>query len=215
MKDLAILGTGGFAREVATLIKAINDKSPSYNFLGFVDDKLEKGTIINGYPVIGNDEEINFTNKQISLVLAFGDPNLKKQVVSKFTNPLIDFPTIVHPTALIADDNISIGRGNIICAGCIVTTNIILHNFITLNLMCTVGHDTEINDFSSFMPSVNISGEVVIEEGVYVGTGAKIINQLRIGNHTIVGAGAVVVKTLPAYCTAVGVPAKLIKVHNE
>lgn len=214
MKDLAILGTGGFAREVATIIKDINEKSPLYNFLGFVDNKLEKGTIINGHPVIGNDEDINSTSKQISLVLAFGEPDLKRKVISKFTNNLIDFPTIIHPTALIADDNISIGRGNIVCAGCIITTNIILHNFITLNLMCTVGHDTEIDNFSSFMPSVNISGEVVIGEGVYVGTGAKIINQVRIGNYTIVGAGAVVVKSLPAFCTAVGVPAK-IKKYNE
>lgn len=63
------------------------------------------------------------------------------------------------------------------------------------------------------MPSVNISGEVEIGEAVYVGTGAKIINQLKIGDNTIIGAGAVVAKDLPANCTAVGVPAKVIKFH--
>ena len=63
------------------------------------------------------------------------------------------------------------------------------------------------------MPTVNISGEVNIGEEVYVGTGAKIINQLEIGENTIVGAGAVVAKTLPANCTAVGIPAKPIKYH--
>jgi acetyltransferase-like isoleucine patch superfamily enzyme len=52
------------------------------------------------------------------------------------------------------------------------------------------------------------------EDGVYVGTGAKIINQLEIGEYTIVGAGAVVSKTLPAHCTAVGVPAKAIKIQE-
>lgn len=61
------------------------------------------------------------------------------------------------------------------------------------------------------MPSVNISGEVTIGQGVYVGTGAKIINQLEIGDYTIVGAGAVVAKSLPAKCTVVGVPARVIK----
>ena len=65
------------------------------------------------------------------------------------------------------------------------------------------------------MPTVNISGEVTIGEGVYVGTGAKIINQLEIGKNTIVGAGAVVAKSLPADCTAVGVPAKPIKYHKK
>ena len=64
------------------------------------------------------------------------------------------------------------------------------------------------------MPSVNISGEVIIKEGVYIGTGAKIVNQLDIGENTIVGAGAVVSKSLPANCTAVGIPAKPIKFHK-
>jgi serine acetyltransferase len=64
------------------------------------------------------------------------------------------------------------------------------------------------------MPTVNISGEVVVNEAVYVGTGAKIINLLEIGENTIVGAGAVVYKSLPANCTAVGIPAKPIKFHE-
>ena len=107
-------------------------------------------------------------------------------------------------------DTVNIGKGCIICAGCILTTDIEIKDFVTLNLMCTVGHDTEIDNDCSFMPSVNISGEVKVNEGVYVGTGAKIINQLEIGNHTIIGAGAVVVKNISANCTAVGVPAKPI-----
>ena len=85
---------------------------------------------------------------------------------------------------------------------------------VILILGFTVGHDTVIGHFSSFMPSVNISGEVTIEDGVYAGTGVKIINQLSIGKNTIVGAGAVVAKSLPANCTAVGVPAKVIKYYE-
>ena len=109
----------------------------------------------------------------------------------------------------------TISKGCIICGGTIITCNIVIGSFVTLNLMCTIGHDTIIDDFSSFMPSVNISGEVHIQEKVYVGTGAKIINQLTIGTGTIVGAGAVVSKSLPDYCTAVGIPAKPIKFHNH
>ena len=108
-------------------------------------------------------------------------------------------------------DDIEIGEGSVICASNILTCNIKLKKFITLNLCCTVGHDTIIEDYSSFMPSVNISGEVKIKRKVYVGTGAKIINQLSIGENTVVGAGAVVSKSLPANCTAVGIPAKPIK----
>lgn len=215
MKKIAILGTGGFARELVPIIKDINKITPTYDFIGFVDGSLEKGTLVNGYPVIGNDEEINSTTEPLSLVLAFGEPNLKKKVQLKFDNPLIEFPTIIHPSVWIAEpDFVKIGRGCIICAGCMITTNVKIGDFVTLNLMCTVGHDTTIGDYSAFMPSVNISGEVDINERVYVGTGAKIINQLSIGDDTIVGAGAIVAKNLPPKCTAVGVPAKPIKFHN-
>jgi acetyltransferase-like isoleucine patch superfamily enzyme len=81
-------------------------------------------------------------------------------------------------------------------------------------LSCTVGHDTIIEDYSSFMPSVNISGEVKIGNSVFVGTGSKIINQVEIGKFTIIGAGAVVTRSIPANCTAVGVPAKPIIFHE-
>lgn len=212
MEKIAIIGAGGFAREILTLINDINRQNPKYDFVGFVDE--EKSQTIHGYPVIGNDDEVNKTKEPLSVVFAVGEPNLKERIRNKYTNPLISFPTLIHPSVLIADpDSISIGKGCIICAGCIITTDVELHNFVTLNLQCTVGHDTVISDYSSFMPSVNISGEVKVDRNVYVGTGAKIINQVEIGEHTIVGAGAVVAKSLPAKCTAVGVPAKPIKFH--
>jgi sugar O-acyltransferase (sialic acid O-acetyltransferase NeuD family) len=129
-------------------------------------------------------------------------------------NHFLSFPTLIHPNVLIGTDEVNIGYGCIICASNIITVNVTIGNFVILNLGCTVGHDTKIGDYSSFMPSVNISGEVIIENSVYVGTGAKIINLLTIGNSTIVGAGAVVSKSLPEKCTAVGIPAKPIKYHE-
>ena len=195
--------------------KTIKNTDSKYELVGFVDNSIEKGTLINGYPVIGNDEEINQTNEPIGLVLAFGEPKIKMKVRSKFTNPLVSFPTIIHPSAIVGDRKlVEIGDGCIICASVIITTNIKIKDYVTLNLQCTVGHDTIIDSYSTFMPSCNISGDVHIGEGVYCGTGVKIINQTDIGEHSIIGAGAVVAKSIPAYCTAVGVPAKPIKFHN-
>ncbi len=212
LKDIAIFGVGGFGREVLALIKDINKVSPTYNIVGFFDDGYEKGIMVNGYPNLGKTEDLNKWETSISLAISIGSPVIKKKILDKITNPLVDYPTLIHPTAWIGDEEfVEIGKGCIICAGNMITTNIKMGDFVILNLECTVGHDTIIKDYAAFMPSVNISGEVTIGEGVYVGTGAKIINQLEIGEYTIVGAGAVVSKTLPAHCTAVGVPAKVIK----
>ena len=204
-----------FGREVLALIKDINKHDPAWNIVGFFDDGHEKGEMVNGYPVLGKTEELNRWSTPISMAVSIGDPKVKKNVIDKITNPLVDYPILIHPLAWIGEkEYVEMGKGCIICAGSLITTNIKMGDFVILNLGCTVGHDTVIGDYAAFMPSVNISGEVTIGEGIYVGTGAKIINQLEIGEYTIVGAGAVVAKTLPARCTAVGVPAKVIKVHE-
>jgi len=215
MKDIVIVGAGGFGREVKTIIDAINKNNKSYNFLGYYDDNIAKGTIINNFPVLGNLNDLNALTTPTDVVLGIGNPNVKSKIIATLKNELLHFPTLIHPSVIISEDAITIENGCIICAGTIITCNIKIGKFVTLNLMCTVGHDTVIGDYASFMPSVNISGEVHIEENVYVGTGAKIINQLTIGKATIVGAGAVVSKSLPENCTAVGIPAKPIKFHTN
>lgn len=215
MKDIAIFGVGGFGREVLALIKDINKVEPIWNIIGFFDDGYEKGILVNGYPNLGKTEDLNNWGTPLSLAVSIGSPVIKKGILDNISNPLIDYPTLIHPSAWIGDKEfVEIGNGCIICAGVMITTNVKINDFVILNLQCTVGHDTVINNLAAFMPSVNISGEVNIGEGVYVGTGAKIINQLEIGDYTIVGAGAVVAKSLPAHCTAVGVPAKPIKFHE-
>ena len=215
MQDIVIIGAGGFGREVKTIIDAVNKVKKIYNFIGYYDDGIEKGTIINNFPVLGNLQDLNATDKEISVLLGIGDPTTKSKIIAKLSSDKINFPTLIHPSVQISEDEVIISKGCIICGGTIITCNIVIGSFVTLNLMCTIGHDTIIDDFSSFMPSVNISGEVHIQEKVYVGTGAKIINQLTIGKSTIVGAGAVVSKSLPDYCTAVGIPAKPIKFHSN
>jgi sugar O-acyltransferase (sialic acid O-acetyltransferase NeuD family) len=103
---------------------------------------------------------------------------------------------------------VELGCGNIICAGTIITVNIKIGNHVIINLDCTVGHDTVINDYVTCAPSVNISGQVEIEEGCDIGTNAAIIQGKKIGKWSIIGAGAVVSRDIPPGCTAVGVPAK-------
>lgn len=215
MKKIVIIGAGGFGREVKMLIDQINLNSKKFDFLGFYDDGIAKSSVINGFNVLGSVSDLLKIDYDLSVVVSIADPVIKKKIHNILIgNSNLNFPTLIHPNVLIGGDNVFIGQGCVICASNIITVNINIGNFVILNLGCTTGHDTSIGDYCSFMPSVNISGEVVIEDLVYVGTGAKIINLLTIGNATIVGAGAVVSKSLPANCTAVGIPAKPIKFHE-
>lgn len=215
MIDIAIFGVGGFGREVLTLIQDINKVEHIYNIVGFFDDGHDKGEMVNGYPVLGKTEELNNWKTPIRLAVSIGSPAIKKKVLDKITNPLVDYPTLIHPTVWIGDKEfVKIGKGCIICAGTMITTNIEIGDFVILNLGCTVGHDAIIKDYAAFMPSCNISGEVLIGEGVYCGTGVKIINQTSIGEYATIGAGAVVTKPIPEHCVAVGVPARVVKTKD-
>lgn len=212
MKDIAIFGVGGFGREVLTLIQDINNVEPTWNVIGFFDDGYDIGYETHGLKNLGGTKELNKWKTPLAVTIAIGTPRIKKAVLNNIHNDLIEYPTLIHPTVIIGDeDYVRIGQGCIFCAYTILTCDIEVGDFVILNLSCTVGHDTILKDHCAFMPTCNISGECVIEEGVYCGTGVKIINQTSIGANSIVGAGAVVVKPLPAKCTAVGAPAKPIK----
>jgi sugar O-acyltransferase (sialic acid O-acetyltransferase NeuD family) len=214
MKKIAIFGAGGFGREVKWLIDEINQKNPEWEFIGYFDDDFSHVTKTDPSFFLGGKDVLNQWNEELAIVFAIGNPLVKRKIVEAIHNPKLHFPVLVHPNVRTGDASVVIGEGSIICAGTILTIDIVLGKHVILNLGCTVGHDTVIGDYCSFMPAVNISGEVNLGACVYVGTGAKIINQLEIGHDTIVGAGAVVAKTLPPCCTAVGIPAKPIKFHS-
>lgn len=213
MKNIIIIGAGGFGREVKMLLDQVNAVTKTYQFLGYYDDAKEKGTLINGFPILGNVEDVNTITDKTCVVLGLGNPVYKKKVIQLLTNPNLIFETIIHPNVLLGEE-VEIGKGVVICAGCIITCNIEIKDFSTINLACTLGHDTVLNEFVSIMPGSNISGEVIIEKGVYIGTGARIINQVVIGENTTIGSGAVVSKSIPKNCTAVGIPAQPIKFHD-
>lgn len=214
MKRIAVFGAGGFGREVALLIEQINFKEAEWEIIGFYDDGVSKGTEVYGYKVLGGIADLNKVEEELYVVFAVAEPGTKRKLIKGVKNQNIKFPILVHPNVIIGHKDVNIGEGTIIAASNILTVNIQIGKHVILNLQNTVGHDTSIGDYCSFMPSVNISGEVQIAEGVYVGTGAKIINQLQVGTNTVIGAGAVVAKSLPANCTAVGIPAKPIKFHD-
>lgn len=61
------------------------------------------------------------------------------------------------------------------------------------------------------MRKVISKGPVVIEENVWIGEGAAVLPNVRIGKNSIVGANAVVTKDVPPFSVVVGVPARVIK----
>ena len=214
-KNLVIVGAGGFGREVQWLIERINserkDTADGWNLLGYIDDGLEKGTMVDGLPVLGKIDDLRGSRQEICAACAIGRASVRHRVISLLMeNEKISFPNLIDPSVKMSG-RVKMGKGNILCAGTILTVDIEMGDFNLLNLDCTVGHDVKLASFVTVYPSVNISGNVTVEEVCELGTGTQILQGKRIGRGTTVGAGAVVIEDLPGECVAVGVPAAVVK----
>lgn len=212
MKDIAIYGAGGFGREVACLIKHINQKSEEWNFIGFFDDGKEVGTSNEYGIILGGINELNNWEKPLSVALAIGSPKVVSNIVSKINNSLVEYPNLFAPDIFLVDaDNVSFGKGNIVSYGCLFSCNVQVGDFNIFNGFITVGHDTLIGDFNSFMPAVRISGEVRIGERNFFGVSSVVLQQIKIGNDTVIGGNSIVIRKTKDGNTYVGNPASIIK----
>lgn len=210
MKDLYIIGAGGFGREVAWLVERINEIEPTWNIKGFIDDNESRwGTKENDYVVLGGCDYLK-TLGEVYAVCAVGAAKVRKSVIEKIQESSIKFATLIDPSALISK-RVEVGEGTIICANSILTVDIKIGKHVIINLDCTIGHDDIIDDFVTIYPSVNVSGNVHLGECSELGTGMQIIQGKTVAKNTIIGAGAVVVRDIEVSGTYVGSPAKKIK----
>lgn len=175
MKDIIIVGAGGFGREVLAIIKNINSVKPTWHIAGFVDEGLQVGEFVNGYKVLGGEDYINSLTTETDVVIAISMPQIRKKIVNKIINNLISYPTIIHPTNYISDiDFVKYGQGCVFCINTVFTTNISIGDFVLVNAGTIINHDAVIESFNTIMPGVNISTGAQIGEGCYIGTGTKI-----------------------------------------
>lgn len=210
IRDIVIIGTGGFAKEVGFLIEDINKIKVKFKIKGFIVSKENNDKIGERfwkYDVIGDDSWL--LDKNISVAIGVGFPALITKIVNNYSElKNIDYPNLFHPSLIWDEERIKLGYGNIFCAGNVFTTDIEIGNHNVFNLNSTFGHDIKIKDCSVFNPCVSISGCVTIENSCLIGTGARILQNLTVHNNATIGAGSVVIRDVAAGKTVIGIPAK-------
>ena len=212
MKNLIIIGAGDFGREVSWLVERINAAAPTWNLLGFVDDAPAlQGIMVDGYPVLGTTQWLEQLTEETYAVCSIGTGRIRKAVMERVLQQKNLHPaTLIDPAAIVGRD-VQVGEGCVICAGTVLTVNIVLEAHTILNLNCTVGHDTVLETCCTVHPGSNLSGKVRVGACTDIGTGTKIIQGLQIASGCTLGAGAAVVKDITESGTYVGVPAKRVK----
>jgi len=197
-----IIGAGGFGRETLNVYR---DAGRAGEVAGFLEEGCaEPGRLINEKPV--QDWSTLASLPDARLIAAIGSA-ARGRLIDEATRRGLAFDTAIHPSVN-RSPWVKIGAGSIICANCILTTQIEVGEHSILNLACTIGHDVTLGRLVTLSPGVHVSGRVTIEDEVFIGTGAVIVEKVRIGQGAVIGAGAVVTKDIPPGVTAVGVPAR-------
>lgn len=190
---LALFGYGGHAREVATQI----DEDITF----FVDDEYVNGIT----KPVSKFDPILYT-----MMVAVANSSHRYEIVQKLPKETTYF-TFIHPSAQIMDtldESIKLGEGTFIGANSILTTNIIIGKHAILNRGNQIGHDCRIGDYFSAMPGAIVSGNVEIQDFVYMGTNSSIKERMSVYSLVTIGSNSTVVKPIIEPGIYVGVPAK-------
>jgi sugar O-acyltransferase (sialic acid O-acetyltransferase NeuD family) len=188
----AIIGYGGHAREV---LSQMGKKLPC-----FVDDNYVSEETL---PLSSLDV------KKYKVMVAIANPIDRLNVVKNLPKET-KFFSFVHPTALILDKNIKVGKGSFIGAFSVLTTKIKIGDHAILNRSNHIGHDTIVGDYFSSMPGSIISGNCNIGDSVYLGTNSSVREKITICDNVTVGLNSGVVKNINKSGTYVGLSAKKI-----
>lgn len=208
MKKIAIFGTSGFAFEVADIAREIGHIPV---FIG--NDEIEISKWEKQEDIISEKDIEKISN--LNFIIGIGENSIRKKIAETYKEKL-NFVNLIHPSATFGKnqiENILGKRGVIVCAGVRFTNNIKIGNFTIFNLNTTIGHDCNIEDFVNISPGANISGNVYIQSGSLIGTGATVnqgTNQkkLTIECDSVIGSGALVTKDCESGGIYKGVPAK-------
>lgn len=211
MMQVGIFGTSGMAREAGDIAVALG-LSPVY----ITNNNSELETWTHNAPLITEEEITRYYDLQF--VVGIGDPKIREALVSRFDGQLA-FTNLVHPSATFGVDQreeLEKSRGNIVAAGVRFTNGIAIGNFCIFNQNATVAHDSVIESFVHIAPGANISGNVHVKRGSWIGAGAVVnqgnpVKKLMIGPNTTIGSGAVVTMDCDPETVYAGVPAKRMK----
>jgi sugar O-acyltransferase (sialic acid O-acetyltransferase NeuD family) len=209
---LVIVGCGGHGREILTIARAVVAAGgPRWQLAGFVDDRPSEENLKRvqrlDVPYLGGVAWLRDAPPETHHIIGIGDPRVRRSVAARVDAYGVPAASLVHPDATIGPDN-RYGPGFVAFAGARVTTNVAIGRHVHLNQNATVGHDSSLADFVSVNPLAAVSGDCHCAEGVLIGTTAAVLQGLRVGRDSTVGAGACVVRDVPDRVAVKGVPAR-------
>lgn len=208
METILLIGASGHAKVLIDIIECAR----KYKIAGLLDRDSIPGRRVQGYEVLGNEEELPVMKKEYGvtgLVIAIGDNYMRAEVYQRVSKicPDLSFVKAIHPSALVSK-SATIGEGTVIMAGVTVNPSSTIGRFCILNTQSSLDHDSAMDDFSSLAPGVVLGGNCKIGKLSAICIGAVVIHGIHVGENSVVGAGAIVLENIEPNKLAYGIPAK-------
>lgn len=208
---IIIIGHGGHSKVIADIILT----NPKNKIVGYLDDKYKEIYFVKNQvhgPTLWAKVIAKYY-EDIKFIFGIGDNKVRQSIVRNLDLPIEYYATITHPTATISS-SVKIGYGTVVMPNVVLNADAIVGNHCILNSGSVVEHDCVIDNFVHVCPNSTLTGSVHLAEGVLSGAGSTILPRVKIGEWATIGAGATVTQSIPPYCTAVGIPAK-VKSYNQ
>jgi sugar O-acyltransferase (sialic acid O-acetyltransferase NeuD family) len=211
MKNIVIIGGGNQAHYTIDII----EKEGKYNVVGIIDSIHEVGSDRFGYKILGRQENIAEIIKQHQIqggLITIGDNWIRHIVSNQILNlvPNFEFVNAIHPSVIIGN-NVKLGVGITAMAGVIFNPKSEIGNFTFFATGAQIEHDCVISDFASVSAGSVTGGYVKLGKFSALTLGVTVLDRLEIGENTVVGAGSLVLKSLPSDVLAYGNPANVIR----
>jgi sugar O-acyltransferase (sialic acid O-acetyltransferase NeuD family) len=212
-RKIIIIGAGGTSQEIVDIIEAINQEHPTWDLLGYLDDDPNKqGKEFNGVKVIGTINDFKKYN-DVWLIVPLGNPKsyfIRKRIVNKLSHLNPKYATLIHPSSYVSKES-SVGQGTVIFPYCSISPGASIGSHVLVFPNVTIAHESKIGSYATLTAGVNISGDNIIEEGVYVGTNATIVNMVKVKKWSLIAAGSMVAQDIAEYSFVMGFPGRVIK----
>ncbi len=208
--QVLILGAGGHGKVVLDVMRAAGEHKP----VGFVDaDPSLAGKRVGGIPVLGPPNQLRKLRQQkiARAFVAIGDNRTRQQYMAMLRENGFELVNAIHPSATVSVTAV-LGENVLVAAGAVVGTESRVADGVIVNTAAVVDHECEVDECAHLCPGSHLAGRVRIGAGALIGLGANVIQCRTVGSFATVGAGAVVITDIPEFATAVGVPARIIKV---
>lgn len=210
MRELLIVGAGGFGREVCSMLPECLGYGTEWIVKGFLDDTEDPLGGFPGYapiiaPIHGYVPQPNDV-----FICALGSVRGKKHCVEHLLSQGAEFITIIHQNTVLGK-NAVMGKGCLICRGVTIGCDAHIEDYVTLQAGCMIGHDSCIASWCHCHPRVFMGGKSQFREGVHAGYNAFLHPGRVVGEYSVLAAGSCIFRNVPPHTTAIGNPATILK----